>query len=80
MCSQYLHGSIDLVIVTVMDATFLRWDLTISTKKIKVTVVGRNIASQSAQPVVELCGEQLEVVSHSHILGQDIHLQLHIGC
>ena len=34
--------------VTVMDATFLRWGLTISTKKIKVLVVGRNAAAQAA--------------------------------
>ena len=36
------------VAVTTMDATFLRWGLTISTKKTKVLVVGRNAAAQAA--------------------------------
>ncbi len=34
-----------------MDATFLRWGLTISTKKTKVLVVGRNAEAQAAESV-----------------------------
>ena len=49
--------------VTVMDTTFLRWGLTISTKKTKVLVVGRNDAAQAADVVITLRGDQLEVVS-----------------
>ena len=50
--------------VTTMDATFLRWGLTISTKKTKVLVVGRNAAAQAANSVITLRGDPLEVVSH----------------
>ena len=53
--------------VTVMDTTFLHWGLTvattISTKKTKVLVVGRNDAAQAAILVIMLRGDQLEVVS-----------------
>jgi len=42
-----------------MDATFLRWGLTISTKKTKVLVVGRNAAAQAADSVITLCGDPL---------------------
>ena len=52
------------VAVTSMDATFLRWGLTINTKKTKVLVVGRNAAAQAAESVITLRGDQLEV-SHS---------------
>ena len=55
--------------VTIMDATFLRWGLTISTKKTKVLVVGRNAAAQAADSVIMLRGEQLEVVSQFKYLG-----------
>ena len=41
--------------VITMDATFLRWGLTISTKKIKVLVVGRNAAAQAADSVITRC-------------------------
>ena len=50
--------------VTVMDTTFLRWGLTISTKKTKVPVVGRNGAAEAADLVITLRGDRLEVVSH----------------
>ena len=55
--------------VITMDATFLRWGLTISTKKTKVLVVGRNAAAQAAGLVITLRGDQLEVVSHFKYLG-----------
>ena len=55
--------------VTTMDATFLRWGLTISTKKTKVLVVGRNAAAQAADSVITLRGDPLEVVSHFKYLG-----------
>ena len=57
------------VAVTTMDATFLRWGLTISTKKTKVLVVGRNAAAQAAESVITLRGDQLEVVSQFKYLG-----------
>ena len=50
--------------VITMDATFLRWGLTISTKKTKVLVVGRNAAAQAADSAITLRGDPLEVVSH----------------
>lgn len=52
-----------------MDATFLRWGLTISTQKTEVLVLGRDAALQTAEPVIVLRGEQLEVVSHCKYLG-----------
>ncbi len=55
------------VAVTTMDATVLRWGLTISTKKTKVLVVGRNAAA--ADSVIMLRGVQLEVVSQLKCLG-----------
>ena len=55
--------------VTTMDATFLRWGLTISTKKTKVLGVGRNAAAQAADSVITLRGDPLEVVSHFKYLG-----------
>jgi len=55
--------------VITMDATFLRWGLTISTKKTKVLVVGRNAAAQTADSVITLRGDQIEVVSHFKYLG-----------
>ena len=55
--------------VTVMGTTFLRWGLTISTKKTKVLVVGRNDAAQAADLVIMLRGDQLEVVSQFKYLG-----------
>ncbi len=48
--------------VNTMNAIFLRWGLTISTKKTKVLVVGRNAAAQAADSVIMLRGNQLEVV------------------
>ena len=53
------------VAVTNMDATFLRWGLTIS----KVLLVGRNAAAQAADSVITLRGDQLEVVSQFKYLG-----------
>jgi len=55
--------------VITMDATFLRWGLTISTKKTKVLVVGRNAAAQAADSVITMRGDPLEVVSHFKYLG-----------
>ena len=52
-----------------MDATFLRWGLTISTQKTEVLVLGRDAALETAEPVIVLRGEQLEVVSHCKYLG-----------
>ncbi|KAA6417744.1 MAG: hypothetical protein FRX49_12330 [Trebouxia sp. A1-2] len=57
------------VAVTTMDATFLRWGLTVSTEKTKVLVVGRNAAAQAAESVITLRGNQLEVVSQFKYLG-----------
>ena len=57
------------VAVTTIDARFLRWGLTISTKKTKVLVVGRNSAAQAAESVITLRGDQLEVVSQFAYLG-----------
>ena len=56
---------------TTMDATLLRWGLTISTKKTKLPalVVGRNAAAQTADSLITLRGDQLEVVSHCRYLG-----------
>ena len=55
--------------VTVMDATFPHWGLTISTEKTKVLVVGRDAAAQNAEPVIVIRGEQLEVVSQFKYVG-----------
>ena len=57
------------VAVTTMDATYLRWGLTISTKKTKVPVVGRNAAAQAADSVITLRGDQLDVVFQFKYLG-----------
>jgi len=59
--------------VTTMDATLLRWGLTISTKKTKVLVVGMNAAAQAAESVITLRGDQLEVVSQFKYLGSVFH-------
>jgi hypothetical protein len=55
--------------VTLMDATFVQWGLTISTKKTKVLVVGKDAAEQSANAVITIRGEVLEVASHFKYLG-----------
>jgi len=55
--------------IITMDATFLWWGFTISTKKTKVLVVGRNAAAQAANSVIMLNGDQLEVVSHFKSFG-----------
>ena len=55
--------------IAVMDATVLRWGLTISTKKNKMLVVGRNDAAQAADSVIMLHGDQLKVVSQFEYLG-----------
>ncbi len=62
------------VAVTTMDATFLRRGLTISTKKTKVLVVGRNAAAQAADSVIMLREDQLEVVSQFEYLGNVFNL------
>ncbi len=41
----------------------MQWDLTISTKKIKVLIVGKDAAEQSPNAVITIRGEVLEVVS-----------------
>ena len=40
-----------------MDATFVQWGLTISTKKTKVLVVGKDVAEQSPNAVITIKGE-----------------------
>ena len=47
----------------------MQWGLTISTKKTKVVVVGRDAAEQSPNAVITIRGEVLEVVSHYKYLG-----------
>ena len=53
--------------VTLMDNTFVQWGLTISTKKTKVLVVGRDAECQA--PNIVIRGEKLEVVSQFKYLG-----------
>ena len=55
--------------VTVMDAHSCVGGLTISTKKTKVLVAGRDAAAQAAGAVITLRGDQLEVVSQFKYLG-----------
>ena len=43
-------------------AMYFPWGLTVSTTR--VLVVGRDIAAQTADPVITVFGEQLDVVSH----------------
>ena len=59
--------------ITVMNATFLCWGLTTSTKKTKVLVVCRDAAAQNSEPTIMMRGEQLEVVSQL-VFGQQCHL------
>ena len=56
------------VAVTLVDATFVQWGLTISTQKTTV-LVGKAAAEQSAHAVITIRGEVLEVVSHFKYLG-----------
>ena len=62
------------VAVTTMDATFLRWGLTISTKKTKVLVVGRNAAAQAADSVITLRGGSSRIGFPVSVLGQCFYL------
>ena len=55
--------------VTLMDATFVQWGLTISTKKTKVLVVGKDAAEQSPHAVITIRGKVLDVVSQFKYLG-----------
>lgn len=55
--------------VTLMDATSVQWGLTISTKKTKVLVVGKDAAEQPPHAVITIRGEVLEVVSQFKYLG-----------
>ena len=55
--------------VTLMDATFVQWGLTISTKKTKVLVVGKDAAEQSPHAVITIRGKVLDVVSQFNYLG-----------
>ena len=43
--------------VTLMDVTFVQWGLTISTKKTKVLVVGKDAAEQSPNAVITIRGK-----------------------
>ena len=52
-----------------MDATFVQWGLTISTKKTKVLVVGKDAAEKSPHAVITIRGEVLKVVSQFKYLG-----------
>ena len=63
--------------VTIMDATFLPWGLTISTKKTKVLVAGRDAAAQAAGAVITLQGDQLEIVSQFKYLGSIFTSTIH---
>lgn len=54
-----------------MDATFVQWGLTISTKKTKVLVVGKDVAEQSPNAVITIKGV-LEVVSQVKYLGSSV--------
>ena len=51
------------VAVTLMDATFVQWGLTISLKKTQVLLVGNDAAELPPNAVITLEGEVLEVVS-----------------
>ena len=55
--------------VATVDATFLRWGLTISTDKTKMMVAGRDSALRA---VITLRGAALEVVSQFKYLGRII--------
>ena len=55
--------------VALMDATFVQWGLTISTKKTKVLVLGKDVAEQSPNAVITIKGKVLEVVSQFKHLG-----------
>ena len=52
-----------------ISCTFVQWGLTISTKKTKVLVVGKDAAEQSTHAVITIRGEVLEVVSQFKYLG-----------
>ena len=67
--SLVCDNSESLRAATLMDVTFVQWGLTISTKKTKVLVVGKDAAEQSTNAVITIRGEVLEVVSHSKYLG-----------
>ena len=55
--------------VTLLDDTFGKWGLTLSTKKTKVLIVGRNAESLSAHADINIWGDKLEVVSSFKYLG-----------
>ena len=55
--------------VALMDATFLQWGLTISTKKTKVLVVGRDAEVHKSNASITIRGDVLEVVSEFKYLG-----------
>ena len=67
--SLVCDNSESLRAATLMDVTFVQWGLTISTKKTKVLVVGKDAAEQSTNAVITIRGEVLEVVSHFKYLG-----------
>ena len=55
--------------VTIMDATFVLWGLTISIEKTKVLAVGKDAAEQSPHAVIIISGEVLEVIFQPKCLG-----------
>ena len=55
--------------VALMDSIFLKWGLTISTKKTKVLVVGRDAEAQTPSATITIRGDTLEVVSAFKYLG-----------
>ncbi len=55
--------------MTLMDATFVQCGLTISTKKTKVRIVGKDAAAQSPHAVITIRGEVLVVVAQFKCLG-----------
>ena len=62
-----MHASKKWQHVMQYTATHLHWGLTISIKKTKVLVVGRDAAAQNAEPVIMMRGEQLEVSQFKYL-------------
>ena len=55
--------------VTLLDDTFCKWALTISTKNTKVLIVGRNAESLAAHADINIWRDRLEVVPSFKYLG-----------
>ena len=59
------------------DTTFLRWGLTMSTKKTKGLVVGRDAAAQNAEPVIMMRGNSWRWCLSSSISAAYLPLTAH---